>query len=150
MAARYQYMFAPTWNVPLGSLNNVENHFGAQNADLHGIKRVVGIRSPLLDPFPIRTLLEDGSERGDGKVDTFWVLMLRKAGVKYLLDTYFASETIVKQKWTIYTPIRQRNVYARYNCWAILPAVIARDDLIDERDDLFQVTLRLLDLVASS
>lgn len=147
---RYDYAFAPTWNVALGSLNNVENHFGARNTDVNGIKRVVGIRSPLLDPFPIRTRLANGSERGDGKVDTYWLLMLRKAGVKYLLDTYFASETIVKQKWTIYTRVRQRNVYVRYNCWAILPSIVERNDLVDERDDLYQVTVRLLDLVASS
>lgn len=146
------YAFASGWNVALASLNNVQNHLGSRNRlTSTGALQPVAIRASLFDPFPIRTNALDGGETGDGFVNQDWILSLALYGYKYLLDTYFSSETVTQANWTIYTRHHQLATFARYNCIAICPSP-AKGDVTLPRDPFFdgtfQVRLRLRDLIA--
>lgn len=146
------YAFAAGWNVALASLNNVQNHLGSRNRLTTGTALLpVSIRASLFDPFPVRTNPLDGGEVGDGFITQDWTLGLTVYGFKYLLDTYFASETVTQASWTIYTRHHQLATFARYNCIAILPSP-ARGDVTLPRDPNFDgtfvVRIRLRDLIA--
>ncbi len=146
------YAFANGWSVALASLNNVENHLGSQNRITStGERHPVSIRSSVIDPFPVRVNPMSGGEVGDGFINQEWLLTLNLYGYKFLLDTYFASETVVQRAWTIYTRRHTLAVFQRFNCWAILPSV-ANGDVTFPRDDqfngVFRIRLRLRDLIA--
>lgn len=149
-----EYAFAPGWNTPLNQLNNVENHLGSRNRIALGRELIpVTIRSSVIDPFPARTNDQAGGEVGDGFLNQDWVLSLALYGYKFLLDTYFASETVTEQAWTIYTRRHVLASFQRYNVWTILPSV-ANGDITLPRDNqfngVFQVRLRHRDLILSS
>lgn len=148
------YAFAAGWNVALASLNNVQNHLGSRNRlTSTGALIPVGIRSSTFDPFPVRRNSLDGGEAGDGFVNQDWILSLALYGYKFLVDTYFASETVTQANWTVYTRKHSLATFARYNCVAILPSV-AQSDVTLPRDPAFDgtfnVRIRLRDLIASS
>lgn len=151
MPARFQYAFALGSNVALASLNNVENHLGSVNRrEVGGALTPVSIVSPLLDLFPIRDTLLDGGERGDGLVNHEWMLTLCTYGLKFYLDTYFASGATVEVAMTIYTRRHELATYTRYNAKAILPSRINGDIEIIQSDYLYRVRQRFLDLETAS
>lgn len=144
------YAFAATWNVALASLNNVENHLGSVNLSPEGARRSVRVKSDPVDLFPIRTRLESGRERGDGQVDHAWELWMYTTAYTYLVNTYFSGGSVVSTKWTIYTRRHDMGTYARYNCYVVLPSIVARPDLTYRGRDYMRVIVRFNDLVASS
>lgn len=146
------YAFYPAHNTALASLHNVENHFGSHNRiKVNGELLPVTIRSSIIDPFPVRVNDQAGGESGDGFVNQDWLLTLALYGYKFLVETYFASETVAEADWTVYTRRHTFASFVRYNCKAILPSV-ANGDLTFLRDDSFngvwRVRLRLRDLIA--
>ncbi len=146
------YAFYPAWNTALNLLHNAENHFGSRNRVAPGRESLpVSLRSSLIDPFPVRLQPLSGGERGDGFVPHDWILTLAIYGYKFLVDTYFASETVTEAKWTIYTRRHLLADFKRYNCKAILPSA-ANGDITLLRGDAFngvvQVRLRFRDLIA--
>lgn len=147
-----EYAFAAGWNVALASLNNVENHLGSRNRrTLTGMLEPVTIRSSIIDPFPVRVNDQAGGESGDGFVNQDWQLTLSLYGYKYLIDAYFASETVAQAAWTVYTRRHTLASFIRYNCWAILPSAAAGDVVplrADSFNGVFSVRLRLRDLIA--
>lgn len=149
--ARFSYAFALGTNVALVSLNNVENHLGSQNRRVSGGPLFpVAIVSPLLDLYPVRETTLDGGERGDGIVNHEWTLTLCTYGLKYYLDTYFASGASVQVNMTIYTRRHEFDTYTRYNCKALLPSRIAGDIELIQGDRLYRVRQRFNDLELSS
>lgn len=141
------YAWAAGHNVALESLANIANEVGARNRRVTGGKLFpVGIKSSLLDTFPTRRRLRSGKERGDGMVDTALDMTLAKFGVKYILDTYQSSGTVVSVAQTVYIRRHEFDSYARYNCWLVLPK--PEEDITYLRQNVFQVRFRLLDLEA--
>lgn len=117
------YRWAAGHGIALGSLKNVETDIGAFNRRRAGTAlRRVGIASPPLDRFPIRSPLDAGYERGDGIINTQWRLILCTLGYKYVLDTYLSGGTVVSVPMTIYTRIHRAGSYARYNTYLTLPS----------------------------
>lgn len=152
MAYPLPYAFAAGWNVALASLNNAQTHLGDRNRlTPTGEKIPVSIRASIIDPFPVRTNALDGGETGDGFVNQDWLLTLALYGYKFLLDTYFASETVTQANWTISTRRHQLATFQRFNCIAVLPSP-ANGDLTLLREDayngVFNVRIRLRDLIA--
>lgn len=147
------YSLALGTNIALVSLNNVENHFGARNSlVLNGRKFPVGIQSTLIDPFPVRVQAQDGGESGDGFLIQDWLLTLTVYGYKFLVETYFASETVTQSLLTVYTRRHMLDDFRRYNCWGILPSA-ANGDVLPLRESTFngvaRVRLRLRDLTVA-
>lgn len=146
------YAFAAGWNVAQNSLNNVQNHLGSRNRITSTSALIpVSIRSSIIDPMPVRTNPLDGGEVGDGFILQDWFLGLTVYGYKYLLDTYFSSETVAQANFTVYTRRHQLATFTRYNCIAICPSP-ANGDVTLPRDPsfdgTFNVRLRLRDLIA--
>lgn len=146
------YAFAAGWNVALGALNNVQNHLGSNNRLATGGALIpVTIRASIIDPMPVRSNTMDGGEVGDGFVNQDWMLSLALYGYKFLLDTYFASETVAQANWTIYTRRHQLAAFQRFNCIAVCPSP-ANGDVVFPREDAFNgafnVRVRLRDLIA--
>lgn len=147
------YALALGTNIPLAALNNVENHFGAHNTlTLNGRKFPVGIQSTLIDPFPVRVQAMDGGESGDGFLIQDWLLTLTVYGFKFLVDTYFASETVTQVALTVYTRRHMLDDFRRYNCLGILPSA-ANGDISPLRESTFngvaRLRLRLRDLLVA-
>lgn len=152
MAFPLLYAFASGWNVALASLNNVQTHLGSHNRlTVGGALIPVTIRASIIDPFPARTNPMDGGETGDGFVNQDWLLSLALYGYKYLLDTYFASETVTQANWTVYTRRHQLATFQRFNCIAVLPSPANGDAALlreDAFNGAFNVRIRLRDLIA--
>ena len=137
------YAFAAGFNVALGSLNHAVNHLGSRNRiTANGRLYPVTIRSSLIDPFPVRTQAQDGGESGDGFLTQDWFLTLAVYGFKFLVDTYFSSETVVTVPLTVYTRRHMFDTFARYNCYGILPSA-ARGDITPLRDSSFNGLVRV-------
>lgn len=128
ISAQYDYRLAAGHSVALASLNNIETHVGQQNRKAAGGRLYpVGITSPVLDPFPVRTGLLSGRERGDGFITHEWNLKLTTLGARYLLFTYLTNMTVVSSAVTIYTRRHVNGDYGRYNAYLILPSRQAGD-----------------------
>lgn len=148
ITARHQYALASGWNIALAALNNIETHIGQQNRKVSGGKLyAVGVNSPVLDLFPVRSAMLSGRERGDGFVNHEWNLTLCTFGVKYLLETYLSNLTAVSNAVTIYTRRHELGSYARYNAYIILPSRTA-SDIAYVRQNVFSVRLRFSKLEA--
>ena len=145
------YAFAAGWNVALGNLHNVQDTLYPLNV-LNGKPVLVTIASSIIDPFPVRVGTVDGAESGDGYVNQDWFLSLVVGGYKYLLDTFFSSETVVATPLTVYTRRHEHADFVRYNVQAILPSPL-RNDVTFIRPPswtgVFVIKLPLRDLVAS-
>ena len=152
MAYPLDYAFAAGWNVALASLNKVQTHLGSRNRLTPTGKLIpVSIRASIIDPFPVRVNPLDGGETGDGFVTQDWLLTLALYGYKYLLDTYFASETVTQANWTIYTRRHQLATFQRFNAIAVLPSPVNGDLTLlreDAYNGVFNVRIRLRDLIA--
>lgn len=141
--ANEQYAFAAGFNVALASLNNVINHLGSRNRiTASGALQPVTIRSSLIDPFPVRVGDQSGGESGDGFIVQDWFLTLAVYGYKYLVDTYYAGETVTQANFTIYTRKHLADTFARYNAIGILPSA-ARGDITALRDSSFNGLVRV-------
>ena len=134
--------------VALASLSNMANEIGARNRRATGSKLYpVGIRSPLLDLFPVRRRVRAGYERGDGIVDTTLEMTLALNGYKYVLDTYLSSGAVVSVAMTFYLKRHELDTYARYNGYLTLPSPL-RGDASYLRQNTFAVTFPVLNLDA--
>lgn len=147
------YRIALNHDVALASLANIQTTLYPYNYRVSGgLKKPVGIWSPVLDPYPVRTQAGDSWETGDGFVNTYWLLTLALFGVKALMDTYFTSGTVVSANATIYTRRHLHNDYVRYNAIIHLPSSGAGDITplrsAEGVGDAFKVRLRMTDLVA--
>lgn len=148
ISAQYDYRIAAGHGVALASLNNIETHIGQQNRKTaDGKLFAVGISSPVLDTFPVRTPLLSGRERGDGNINHEWNLQLVTYGARYLLFTYLTNMTVVSSAVTIYTRRHINGDYARYNAYLILPSREAGDITRIGRDT-FTIRLRFTKLEA--
>lgn len=144
------YAFGLGWDVPLASLNNVENHLGLHNTDAFGSRHPVVISSPPLDFFPVRIPLSDAQESGDGIVYHEWNLTLYVGGYQFWLNTYFAVAASISVPMTIYDR-DQVGVYARYNVYAIQPSQSGGDIArVPGRRGFYQIRQRFNDLIPSS
>lgn len=143
----YSYAWAAGSGVALVSLRNVETDIGARNrrSATDAIRRVA-IQSQPVNAFPLRTPMDDGSERGDGLIQHQWTMVLCKFGVKYVLDTYLSSGAAVSAAMTIYTRRHELDSYVRYNAYLILPN--PGQDIEYIRHGVFRVTWRFTNLVA--
>lgn len=147
-----EYAFYPAWNTALNLLHNAENHFGSHNRTAPGRPLLpIALRSSVIDPFPVRVQPLSGGERGGGIIVHEWLLTLATYGYKFLLETYFASETVTQAQWTIYTRRHALATFQRFNCYAVLPSATAGDITLPRSNsfnDVFQVRLRFRDLIA--
>jgi len=121
MAARYDYRWATGASVALGSLTNVETSLFTYTTPTY----VAPVSDPV-DPFPVRTFLASGKERGDGFVNHEWLFaVLPYAALDYIIDTFLVTSgsVVVSKDITIYTPTKDRGAttYARYTGLICLP-----------------------------
>ena len=142
------YRWAAGSGVALASLDNFENDVRPNNRRVSGGKLYpVAVKSPPVDPFPVRTKPLSSKERGAGTVNQEWNVVLAKFGVKHILDTYLSSGTVVNAAMTIYTRRHELDSFVRYNANLILPSV-ENGDLVYLGDNAFRVRLRFTNLVA--
>ena len=149
--ALYSYAFAVGGGVALADLSNLENHLGAQNRKTASGKLYrVGIRAPLLNPYPIRQLAGSGKELGGGMVFVTWNLMLCKYGLRYWLNTYFgySSTPLMSVAMTINTRRHELDSYTRGNCYAILPTFGEDGDVQYLGQGVFRLRQRFNDFVS--
>lgn len=146
------YAFGLGFNVALASLNNAVNHLGSRNRiTANGKLEPVTIKSSQIDPFPVRVNDQSGGESGDGFINQDWYLTLAVYGYKFLVDTYFAGETVTQANFTIYTRRHMLDDFKRYNAIGILPSA-TRGDITPLRDSSFngiaRVRWQFRDLIA--
>ncbi len=116
--ARYDYRIGAGWNLPLGSLTNVELIKPTSDKYFYP-PRSFGTFNP--GQYRVRG---DGMIYTAGKQSVDWPWFgnpegrLTPAQAKYLSDTYCSSG--VSGKVTVYTKTRDSNSYARYNAVMIL------------------------------
>lgn len=142
------YRWAAGNNVALANLKNIENELRPRNYRTVGdAPKNVGIRSQPVDAFPVRTRLMNGQERGDGRIDHALDMVLMTYAVRYVLDTYLSSGTVVSAPMTLYTRRHELDSYARYNANLTLPSV-ENGDLEYLRQGVFRVRWRFTNLEA--
>lgn len=111
------YKWGAGQGVALASLSFVENDLNPLN-HLHPI----AIKSPGVDPFPVRDMVQAGYERGSGRIDTYWEMVCHVDVLEYILETKFTSlATDTKQTATINTKRHDHDDYARYSCYITRP-----------------------------
>jgi hypothetical protein len=143
----YSYAWAAGHGVALASLTNVETDIGNFNYRVAGAAFTrVAIQSQPVDAFPVRTMLDAGYERGDGRIDHAWVMVLALFGVKRVLDAYLSSGTVVSAAMTISTRTHELDAYKRYNCYLTLPK--PGQDIEHIRGGVYRVTWRFTGLTA--
>ena len=148
MASATEYGWAAGHGVALASLNSVVNELGARNRRAAGGTLYnVAVRSQPVDAFPVRTMLAAGYERGDGRIDHEWQMLLGKLAVDYVMDTYLSSGAVVKAAMTINTRRHDLDTYARYSCYLTLPSP-RRGDIEYVRQGVIRVTWRFTNLTA--
>jgi hypothetical protein len=139
-----QHAWAAGHGVALASLSNIANEVGARNRRTAGGKLFpVGIKSPLLDMYPVRRRVRAGYERGDGMVDTELNMTLALFGIKYILDTYLLSGAVVSAAMTFYLRRHELNTYVRGNGYLVLPK--PGEDITYLRQGVYDVRFRVLD-----
>lgn len=117
------YRWASGHNVALGSLIHVETQLRPyQRKNAASGMLPVGIKSPILSPFPVRENAVSGKPRGDGFVSTRWSMVLGVLAVAFIEDFLFSGGTVVSVPVTIYTRRHIRGeVYVRKNAYIELP-----------------------------
>lgn len=111
------YKWGAGQGVALASLSFVENDLNPLN-HLHPI----AIKSPGVDPFPVRDMVQAGYERGSGRIDTYWEMVCHVDVLEYIIETKFSSlATDTKQAATINTKRHDHDDYARYSCYITRP-----------------------------
>lgn len=124
LKALYSYRLGTGWNVALGSLVNVEL--------IPQIARPPSNALPV-DPFPIRTEMLSNLVYGDGSPGHVWSYdSLLITGLNYIIATYLttAGAVVASKKITLYTNLRDRATYARYNAYLEYPQA-GRDYTLD-------------------
>lgn len=138
----YLYAIATGSSVALAALINVEDLLLPYTAP----RRIVP-RSQIPDLYPIRTTLGSGRTRGDGPGIAAWEFSaLPVAAVNYLMTYLWAGGTVVSTAVTINTRLHDRQTYARYNAWAVLP--VPGQEIEYLRQGVARLTIRFNDLVA--
>lgn len=137
----YAYAWAAGWGVALASLANVET-------DLHPYTQLLNLapKSQPVDPYPVRTILASGRERGDGRIDHAWEMTLPTDALEYVIETKFALTSVASVKVTINTRRHEMDDYARYNAWLSLPQ--SGVDMVYLRRGVLRVTFRFTALLA--
>ena len=116
MSSANEYALAAGSGVALATLTAIEYTLYRQNRQTaSGPRFRVGIMSQPVDEYPIRDVPLSGKERGDGMIVHEWNLLLATYGVKYLLDTYLTSATVVSTAVTINTRMHILATFKRYN-----------------------------------
>ncbi len=134
--------------VALGSLINVSNLLYQYNyATLNGARKDVIITAPPVDPFPVRTIVGDGSERGDGMINLDWIITLSGFAFEYIVDTYFGGGANTSVAMTIYTRDYYQNTFKRYNANMTLPSQ-QRGDIEYLRGNRMRIRVPMRNLVA--
>lgn len=111
------YKWGAGQGVALASLSFVENDLTPYN-HLHAL----GIKSPGIEPFPVRDVVQAGYERGAGRIDTYWEMVVHVDVLEYIIETKFSSlATDTKQTATINTRRFDFDDYQRYSCYIIRP-----------------------------
>ena len=144
------YAWATGSGVALNSLINVANQLYDYNYRVSGgAKHAVGISSPIVDLYPVRTMLAAGYERGDGRIDHEWNMTISAVAYDFVIDTYLSSGTLLKRAMTIYTRRHENgiNQWARYNAYLIQPSR-QRGDIEYLRGGVVRVRFPLTRLVA--
>lgn len=140
------YAWAAGHNVPLLSLRNVEEELYPHNRRMPtGIRRQVGIRSPILDEYPVRFVKGSGREGGGGIVNHEWNMVATTYALDYILDTYLT--TGIDAAMTIYTRLHKHNTFGRYNAYLVNPSS-TEGDIEYLRQNVVQVRWRFRRLVA--
>lgn len=147
----YSYAIALGFDVALVSLVNVQAllwpHNRVTSADAPAN---VSIVSASVDPFPVRIQTLDTQESGDGILYLTWNMTLNTLGIKFWMDTFFASETVLSTAVTIYTRRTELNSYSRYNAYMIMPSITGGDLAYTHTRGRFLLKQRFNDLVPSS
>lgn len=145
------YRWGAGFNVALGSLIQVGNQLLPYNRRQSGWARYnVGIKSPVLDDFPIRENALSGKPRGDGHVNIQWTMVLGVLAIAFVEDTYFAGGTVVSADMTIYTRRHVRsNTYVRRNAYMELPSEV-NGTIEYLRQGVARVTYRFWNLTVAS
>lgn len=111
MGYEFEYAIAAGWGVDPETLVNIEALLG---------------QPPLSQPpdeFPVRTVTLDGQEWGDGRVDheLLFLDFIPVSKIKVIEDTFHSSGTVVSAPVTLQVRHHQRDAYALYEAYSILP-----------------------------
>jgi hypothetical protein len=116
---KYDYRIAMGFNVPLGSMTNVETLLSPYQGLYPSAPT-----SPQLNRYPVRDMTGAGYERGDGRLDHPWNWRVwLRATMDYVVTNWFtvSGVIVVSRPMTIYTPLHDRNgVYVRCNAYGTL------------------------------
>lgn len=145
MAGASEYAWYPGHNIALGTLTAITSITQYKHGG-------VGV-DPVSDPvnlYPVRTRLESGRERMDGRVDHVWrwPVALKIDAVDYLIDTFFGTPTGFDALVTINTRLHDRASWVRYNAYIAYP-VPGQDYQLD-RGYVFDFVVRFSTLTAAS
>lgn len=118
MALATEYAWYPGHNIALATLVAVQTV-----ADFTYGGLGVQIVSDPVNAYPLRTRLESGRERMDGRIDHTWRVArgVTIAAVDYVIDTYFSTPTGLDAAITINTRRHDRGTWARYNAYLAYP-----------------------------
>lgn len=118
MAAATEYAWYPGHNIALATLVAVESLAAFTYGGLG-----VQIVSDPVNAYPLRTRLESGRERMDGRIDHTWRIArgLTIAAVDFVIDTFFSASTGLDAPITIHTRLHDRGTWARYNAYLAYP-----------------------------
>jgi hypothetical protein len=115
LKALYSYRIASGWNVALGSLVNLEliTQIGRPPT-----------RCQPVNLFPIATEMLSNIVYGDGTPSLTWMFdSLPVGALPYILSTYLTTSSVLvkSKKVTIFTNLRDRGYYGRFNAYLSLP-----------------------------
>jgi hypothetical protein len=111
MTPTYNYGIAIGWNIPDGSLTNVETLLGYPP------------RTQPVNEYPIRRVTLDQNVQDNGATNHEWPFEegIPIAAIKTIEDTFYGGGTVSNANVTIRTRRHNRGEYARYNAVATLP-----------------------------
>lgn len=121
MSTLYQYAIGSGWNLPSGSLTNMELLTGVE----------LPPRTAPVNPFPITNPVLSGSSQSQGRIDHVWEFSyMSYDALDTFIDTFLVSSGTLyeNRQVTINTRRRDRGntTYARYNAYVHYPK--AQDD----------------------
>lgn len=145
MAASNEYAWAAGHNVALASLTAIDT----LGAFTYGGIGVQIVSNPVI-PYPVRTRLQSGRERMDGRIDHQWRIPhgLKIDAVDYIIDTFFASPNGFDAPVTINTRLHDRGTWARYNAYIRYP--MPDEDYRLEQGYVFDLVIRFYALTLAA
>jgi hypothetical protein len=111
------YAWGDGYDVALLDLVKVEDYLWPYTKP-----RRLTVTSPPLDPFPVRTTVMSGRERGDGWLMHEWRAVLPLAAWQAILTDKFAGGTLASVAQTVYTRSLGLTTFIRGNCDLVLPS----------------------------